>query len=485
MSYVSILKNIPEVFSQPTGIAAIASVGIHGAIALIVPLMPVDSSKPKDESASRSVGVLELSQVDQNRLPQTPGAPQVGVQQQLPKFPNQQQLALQPQIPSPSLYSPGLVAPPLPPTPSGYYTQPVLPPVPTTANNYRISSLPTRQSLQLPKQNFRFDNSDLKANSQRFTSVVPNFESKPVIPQTQQPLPVKQLPDLPSANIPPDLANSPIPNTAASSSITTANNIINPQARQFDNNIPGNQNLTSPSNIAVNPQTGNNTTSTTSIRKFQPINTPNLPIRTTDQTQIAQLESYAELRKSLQQQYPNSEEKAVVRDTVPVSKAGVEGTVLGFLVVDQEGKVLDLKFQDKMLSPALKLKSIQYLKGKSWKGDNQISRYPFSLRFQDSTKTAGVNPGITPSLEPTPQFSQPVNNSTQPTPTPLATAKPLPLFTPASNNIKPTPTPSVTIKPSSTETERNQLSSSKKPNQSLIQTLRQVRERREGSNSEK
>ena len=446
--------------------------------------MPVDSSKPKDESASRSVGVLELSQVDQNRLPQTPGAPQVGVQPQLPKFPNQQQLALQPQVPSSSLYNPGLVAPPLPPTPSGYYTQPVLPPVPTTSNNYRISSLPTRQSLQLPKQNFRFDNSDLKANSQRFTSVVPsNFDNKQVIPETRQPLPVQQLPELPSAKIPSDLANSPIPNTAASSNITTANNSITSQPTQFNNNMSGNQNLTSASNIAANSQTGNITTSTTNIRKFQPINTPNLPIKASDQTQIAQLDSYAELRKALQQQYPNSEEKAVIRDTVPVSKAGVEGTVLGFLVVDPEGKVLDLKFQDKMLSPALKLKSIQYLKGKSWKGNQQISRYPFSLRFQDSTKTAGVTPGITPSLEPTPQFSKPVNNSSQPTPTPLATAKPLPLFTPAANNIK--PTPSVTVKPSSTETERNQLSSSKKPNQTLIHTLRQVRERRENSNSTK
>ncbi|NJR19781.1 MAG: hypothetical protein HC785_31730 [Calothrix sp. CSU_2_0] len=35
MSYVSFLKNIPEVLTQPTGIAALASLGIHGAIAFI------------------------------------------------------------------------------------------------------------------------------------------------------------------------------------------------------------------------------------------------------------------------------------------------------------------------------------------------------------------------------------------------------------------------------------------------------------------
>lgn len=70
MSYVSLFKNIPELLSQPIGIAAIASLGIHGAIAMIVPLMPMDSSKSKDTASSKTVGLLELSQADQSRLPQ-------------------------------------------------------------------------------------------------------------------------------------------------------------------------------------------------------------------------------------------------------------------------------------------------------------------------------------------------------------------------------------------------------------------------------
>ncbi|WP_257236176.1 hypothetical protein [Nostoc sp. 'Peltigera malacea cyanobiont' DB3992] len=71
MSYVSLLKNIPEILSQPIGIAAIASLGIHGAIAMIVPLMPMESNKPKETASSKTVGLLELSQADQNRLPQS------------------------------------------------------------------------------------------------------------------------------------------------------------------------------------------------------------------------------------------------------------------------------------------------------------------------------------------------------------------------------------------------------------------------------
>ena len=69
MSYVSLLKNIPDILSQPAGIAAIASVGIHGAIAFILPLMPVDSSKStKEASSNKPVGLVQLSQADQNRL---------------------------------------------------------------------------------------------------------------------------------------------------------------------------------------------------------------------------------------------------------------------------------------------------------------------------------------------------------------------------------------------------------------------------------
>jgi len=94
MSYVSLLKNIPDILGQPTGIAAIASLGIHGAIALIVPLMPVDANK-SNESSPKSVGVLELSQADQSRLPQSVDPNQVGLQAQLPlqsQFPQQPQL---------------------------------------------------------------------------------------------------------------------------------------------------------------------------------------------------------------------------------------------------------------------------------------------------------------------------------------------------------------------------------------------------------
>ncbi|BBD61177.1 hypothetical protein NIES2109_39790 [Nostoc sp. HK-01] len=475
MSYVSLLKNIPEILSQPTGIAAIASIGIHGAIALIVPLMPVDPNKAKDTASSKSVGILELSQADQNRLPQTPGTTQFAVQPQLPRFSQQQQLAIQPQVP-PSFNGQTTVLPPLPPS---SYTQSVLPSLPTTSNNYRISSLPTKQSSQIPRQDFRFDNSGFKAGNQKFTASIPNFDDKPVIPQRTQPLPVENLPDLPPATIPPEILNSPIPSPASSSNTTTANNRITPQPIQPEpeNNIAVTPNRTLATGIAQTPKAGDHTTSSTaSLPPLKPITTPSLPTKAANQTLIAQAESYAELRKALQQQYPNSEEKGVIRDTVAVSKAGVEGTVLGVLVVDPDGKVLDIKFQDKLLSPALQLKARQYFNAKSLKGEKTISRYPFNLLFQDGSKTAGggSQPIQTPvgTTQPT-TSSQPIiipGNSNQLKPNPAVTAKP--------DNIEPTSS-------STSITNTNQQLSSQKPDRQLIQKLRDVREKRENANSEK
>ena len=120
MSYVSLLKNIPDILSQPAGIAAIASVGIHGAIAFILPLMPVDSSKStKQVSSNKPVGLVQLSQADQNRLPQIPGTSQV---------------ALKPQVPLPNFATQPTQLAALPPTLSG--SQMMLAPIPQTPNNY-------------------------------------------------------------------------------------------------------------------------------------------------------------------------------------------------------------------------------------------------------------------------------------------------------------------------------------------------------------
>lgn len=102
MSYASVFRSIPEFIGQPAGIAALASLGIHGAIALILPLVPVNTAKPeKQANAPKPVGVTALSPKEQARLPQNaiasanplqanlnPMAVQPGIPSQLPPMPN-------------------------------------------------------------------------------------------------------------------------------------------------------------------------------------------------------------------------------------------------------------------------------------------------------------------------------------------------------------------------------------------------------------
>ncbi|MDB9373051.1 hypothetical protein [Nodularia sphaerocarpa] len=454
MSYVSLLKNIPDILSQPTGIAAIASLGIHGAIALIVPLMPVDSDSSQVTASQKSVGILELSQADQNRLPETPTT----------SFPSQ--LALQPQLPQqPQLLPPNLdiQRSVLPPLPAPMYRQSALPPnitanyrIPPNVSSNRNVSFPQRQPTPAtgtapvaPREEIRFDTSGFNAANQRFTSSTPSFNQNEVRVATQA-LPVERLPKLTASKIPGDLPNTP-PTTRATN--TT------PQSTRPN----GNQELIA--RLQQTPQAQDELfLANQTLPKFKPASTPktpDLPLKTVNEQQglIAQLNSYEGLRKQIQQAYPNSQEKPVIRETVAVNKPNVQGTVLGFLVVDPEGKVLDIKFQDQSVSQDLQLKAREYFNTRSPKGGQQISSYPFNLSFQNNGNATGVTPEQTPaaSLKPLPELR--IQNQ-QPS-APATVIIPQPSTTPEANN--------------------NSLSSTLESGQKLIQQLRQVREERQDS----
>lgn len=480
MSYVSLLKNIPEVLSQPAGIAAIASVGIHGAIALIVPLIPVNSQPPQDSSSQKTVGVLELSQADQSRLPQTPDNKSIALQPQTPLLQNQ--FPQQPQQINPSNFdNPTTVLPPLPPpltTPSS------LPPINTIPSNYPIAGLPQNQTLPTPpRRNFRFNDSGLNFANKRFTPVTPgNFDPKEVVPNAGRPLPVDNLPELNAAKLPSDLPATP--------PVTTETN---------DNNQANTQPVdetTKVAPIAKTPTVGDDLVlGTQSIPKWQRGSTPNLPDLTTkqaEQGQIALVNSYESLRKALQQKYPNSQEKAVIRQTVSTDKPGMEGTVLGVLVVDTDGKLVDMHVQDRSIAPQLQLKARDYFKKNTPKGDKQISLYPFSLRFQNTTSNTSESNQITnPAVViPNSGSNSSVNNS-QPTTKPATVSptssqrevdknQPVPQVTITPVNPGNQPQPEVTITPTSEQSiQKEELSSSLKSSRELIQQLQNLRETRQ------
>jgi hypothetical protein len=439
MSYVSLLKNLPEILSQPTGIAAIASLGIHGAIALIVPLVPVDSNKPKESASSKTVGVMELSQADQNRLPQIPGSsaitPQLPVQLEQSQLP---QLNLNAQSSLPAL--------PPPPAPSP--SQLVLPPIPSSANNYGIASLPKQQPVRNPQANFRFDTSGFSAS--KFTPPpAPRFNNRDIALGDAKPLPINKLPVLPEGKLPAGLpaAQAPLPIDANPVSPVDVNpGVQTTQPRDNTSQVVQNEQQLI-AQIRSLPQPGENLTiAPQGLPQGNLGNTPNLsnplPVQGT-QTAIAQINSYEQLRQAVQQQYPNAVEKGVIRDTITTDKPGIEGMVLGRLVVDPDGKILDIRFEGQSASPALQVKAREYFNQNPLKGEQQIAHHPFSLEVKNNNTAEGTQkpaPAANANLQ---QLLNQAATRNQGTPAPAATSKPLPL--PAVNSTQ--PTPAATVKP--------------------------------------
>jgi hypothetical protein len=468
MSYVSLLKNVPEILSQPTGIAAIASLGIHSAIAFILPLIPVASEPSPVSESPKTVGILELSQPDQNRLPDIPHT--------LPS-----ELALQPELPQqPELLPPNLdsqrtLLPPL--QPPVFRQTPVL--SPNISSNYGISPqrsviLPQRPPLPAPTvaartvpnitppapqsapttSEFGFDTSGFNAVEQRFQPSTLAFNHSE-ISIASQPIPVEGLPRGADAPVPRDLPNTS-PTTTTATNTTT-------QTTQ-----PANTNRELIARVKPTPKAQDELAlANQPLPRWQPgmtSNTPELPSQRVNEQQgvLAQLNSYENLRQKIQQVYPNSQEKPVIRETIVATQPNVEGTVLGFLVVDPEGKVLDIKFQGESVSPELQSKTREFFSRRTPPAGQQISSYPFSLRFQSQGNTAEANQGQTGAadLKPLPQLEVRQQPSQQQSESPQVVIPETVTTIPANNNS---------------------LSSTLESSQKLIQQLRQVRDEREGS----
>jgi hypothetical protein len=443
MSYVSVLKNIPEILSQPTGIAAVASLGIHGAIALIVPLMPVNSSNSAKIDPSKAVPLMELSAADQKRLPQPPKISQIPLQQP--------QLPLQQQLPGASLGNLTTIYPPLQPELS---SQPlsVIPssPIPSSPTNYNISSLPSRQAiLGLIRSNSQREIPRLEA---RYTpSASPDVNNlSERIPETE-PLAINRLPELKQNNeIPGEPLNNPSPAQYDIGS-RTSTEISPTQAVKSENNvvkIPQEQEkiaLTDNFSIGKSPEI------LTTESEFKSKGTEQL---------VARLQSYRTFRQNIQQEYPNVKEKGVIRETIPTDTAEMEGTVSGAAFIGSDGKVLDIKFQEASISPQLQSKVRAYFKDNPPQADRQlISSYPFQFKFENNLNASGVSSKI--QLSATPNSEKVSTTQTQPVLTPnpekVSTTQTQPVLTPNPEKVSTTQTqPVLTPNPEKVSTTQTQ-----------------------------
>ncbi len=406
MSYVSVLKNIPEFLSQPAGIAAIASVGIHGAIAFILPLMPVDDSKPNQKPETASVGIMELSQAEQNRLPQT----------------KRPQISALPQVPlQPGITLPGFATQPTPLTklpPNTDSTKLILPTVPKSGTNPNVSALPKNPSLPvLPEPNF---NSSFNAKAQPRGSFRRNYNlgnSTPLVSRRNTPARIPATPrnvtPLQPAQIPEFAKNTPLPPPPAeipgipNGNSVAVNPIINSAVNNGAVNQPRrvrNEDFVAPINRNI-PKPGDDLTlAGQKLQRFgqqssgngriarvnQPlgnINTntavQNSNISPKNSTTLALAKQFNEVK----QRFDNVETKPPISEVIK-AKPGKEGKVEGTIVVDSRGKVDYFKYVDRSVGSKLDKETRNYFRKYIKENRDSIRKngtakvYAFTLDFK-------------------------------------------------------------------------------------------------------
>lgn len=235
MSYWSFIKSLPIVLRQPTGIATLASVGVHGLLWVVLPILPL-SSKTTESEAQRPVQLVELTPAEQSRLPSF-AAPQISLPP-LPKTTN-----LFPSLPSlqssnslPSASSSPYNIPLFPPPPSGFSLSPALPlPAPVGVPTTQIPIPDTPSTSEAPRSLGRNIGPEdlsgldkIQQNSQALQSqnlpqfpsleafAPENFTPPPTPPSTTEPTtpPSESPTNSPTPNNPPEQTPPPTPTPA-------------------------------------------------------------------------------------------------------------------------------------------------------------------------------------------------------------------------------------------------------------------------------
>ncbi len=482
MSYVSFFKNIPDFLGQPTGIAALASLGIHGAIAFILPLMPVDSSKSTKQAAtSKPIGLLELNATEQGRLPQKVPV-QTGIQAQLPPLPGQiAALPAQQQIPFNITNTP--------PAPSGSSTpMSALPPLPQNPG-YNISSLPRSSSYKLNRKDLLIDPS-FKSNSpsvafsgnsrtarSRFNTNIA-YEQPRVAPSS--------LPEVASTNVPSNLSANPAPlplpteaapplpdngtvepSPSASISPVTPDNFVTPTGQMpkaGEGNLAFAQNGMQPFKIQPGQSElleGTNAVATAPAGVTAPSSVnPTLGSGSSTENQKNTI-SFLETSNQFRTQYPKGRFHSPI--LIRMDKSQVEQNVDVTVSMDREGKIdsFNILGDSSSLSSASKLaireRVQQHFKGNSSSANGQGDFYSFSISPDGSVSSAPADGKVSsPSEMPTlPGLG---NNQSTPVvpPSTTSTTKPLsrvelnkqPVLTPQQNSQRTTqPTPAASLPP--------------------------------------
>jgi hypothetical protein len=312
----------------------------------------------------------------------------------------------------------------------------------------------------------------------RSTYTPPTASTSPFVNNLDQqiretaPLGINKLPELRQSNeIPGEPLNNPSAEAIDIGSTTTAG-ISAPQTVESGNNA-----------IKV-PQYGEKLALTDNSQGKSPAIITNESASKGKRTEqlLAKLNSYNTLRQNIRQEYPNVKEKGVIRETISTDTPEMEGTVVGRLVVDADGKVLDIKFQAGAESPQLQSKVREFFIANPPQADKQlISSYPFQLKFQNNPNATGVSSKIQPPATSNTEkvFEPQIKPSVTPNSQKLPEPQIKPSVTPNSQKLPPETPPvndlgSITSATPNSDAPAVSTESSKK----LIQTLRQIKEKR-------
>ena len=419
MSYVSFFKNIPDLLSQPTGIAALASLGIHGAIAFILPLMPVESSKStKQAVTSKPIGLLELNAAEQGRLPQKVPV-QTGIQAKLPPLPGQiAALPAQQQIPL------NLTDTPLAPA-IGSTAMTALPPLPKNPG-FNISSLPRSSSYQLNRKDLLIDPS-FKSNSPvafsgNSRTARSRFNSD--IAYGQPRVALSSLPEVASTGVPSNLDANPAPlalpteaalpplpdngtvepvepSPTASVSPVTPDNFVTPTGQMpkaGDGNLAFAENGMQP--FKVQPGQGEllegtNAVATAPAGVTTPSNAnPTLGSGSSTENQKNTI-SFLETSSQFRSQYPKGRFHPPI--AIRMDKSQVDRNLDVTVSMDREGKIdsFNILGDSSSLSSASKLaireRLQQHFKENSRSANGQGDFYSFNISADGSVSSAPAN----------------------------------------------------------------------------------------------
>lgn len=449
MSYTS-NKNL----LSTTGVAVLASLGIHGLLWAVLPGLTLDSQADKSPS-QRTIGLVDLSPQEQSRLPQVSSP----ADNNLPAFASQLS-ALPPLPPSPPYQTyQTRVEPPLQLSPGSapiYNTIPnQISPPPLQTFRVPLPPPPTNTSFPpIPYENLPSspNNPPLPSPPQAPPFVLPANNGLPNTPLT----PDRTLPsedDVATATPSPEPSLPPSPDNSNTPNSQVAGNKLPERGKQellamresMRNNFPPTvtQPTTPPSmsrsEIAAALRRQNRSNQAPTQTNTRPMSRSEIvtalrgqPLSEDTKTALDNLEKFKQQQAAVQAQNPDAVTKPPIRRKLTTCDRSIDGdiAVVG-VVVNPEGKRLSEPNLITKTGKADITQAQNYVRDYEFAKTGKTTNYNFRLEFDYSASKCTQAKPTTDTPEAT--------DTRTPTSTP-SSSKPIPTFRPTPSNSKPIPT---------------------------------------------